>query len=135
MENHERTRGRTSTLSHLQFPQGLCSTTSHLTLRARHDTQALAARRLVFFCASAAEPETDPVVVAVESDLFLPTGLPLSPPAGFLGPSAVVDVVVVGGEDEEVAEVEKKAAAVCDCDSGGGEPAVEESEPSDMMSN
>lgn len=92
---------------------------------------------MVFFCASAAEPETDPVVVAVESDLFLPTGLPLSPPAGFLGPSAVV-AVAVGGDDEEVAEVEKKAAAAeaaCDCDSGGGEPAVEESEPSDMMSN
>lgn len=36
-----------STLSHLQFPHGAPSTTSHRTLRARHDTQALAARLLV----------------------------------------------------------------------------------------
>ena len=36
-----------STLSHLQFPQGAPSTTSHRTFRARHETQALAARLLV----------------------------------------------------------------------------------------
>jgi hypothetical protein len=60
-----------STLSHLQFPQGLCSTTSQRTLRARHDTQALAARRLVFFAPLAS--------VAVESDLFLVVGFSLSP--------------------------------------------------------
>ena len=38
-----------STLSHLQFPQGAPSTTSHRTFRARHETQALAARLLVTF--------------------------------------------------------------------------------------
>lgn len=36
-----------STLSHRQLPQGAPSTTSQRTLRARHDTQALAARLLV----------------------------------------------------------------------------------------
>jgi hypothetical protein len=41
---------RTSTLSQRQFPQGAPSTTSHLTLRARHDTQARAARRFVTLC-------------------------------------------------------------------------------------
>ncbi len=40
----------TSTLSHRQFPQGAPSTTSQRTLRARHETQARAARRLVTFC-------------------------------------------------------------------------------------
>ena len=38
-----------STLSHLQFPQGAPSTTSHRTFRARHETQALAARLFVIF--------------------------------------------------------------------------------------
>lgn len=38
-----------STLSHLQLPQGAPSTTSHRTLRALQDTQALAARLLVIF--------------------------------------------------------------------------------------
>lgn len=36
-----------STSSHLQLPQGAPSTTSQRTLRARHDTQARAARRFV----------------------------------------------------------------------------------------
>jgi len=36
-----------STSSHLQLPQGAPSTTSQRTLRARHDTHALAARRFV----------------------------------------------------------------------------------------
>jgi hypothetical protein len=36
-----------STSSHRQLPQGAPSTTSQRTLRARHDTQARAARRLV----------------------------------------------------------------------------------------
>ena len=36
-----------STLSHLQLPHGAPSTTSQRTLRARHETQARAARRLV----------------------------------------------------------------------------------------
>ena len=39
------------TLSHLQLPQGAPSTTSHRTLRARHETQARAARRFVTFAA------------------------------------------------------------------------------------
>jgi hypothetical protein len=38
-----------STLSHLQLPQGAPSTTSHRTLRALQDTQALAARLFVIF--------------------------------------------------------------------------------------
>ena len=38
-----------STLSHLQFPHGKVSTTSQRTLRARQETHALAARRLVIF--------------------------------------------------------------------------------------
>src|SRR5690554_1036681 len=38
-----------STLSHLQFPQGAPSTTSHRTFLARHETQARAARLLVTF--------------------------------------------------------------------------------------
>jgi hypothetical protein len=38
-----------STLSHLQLPQGAPSTTSHRTLRALQDTQALAARLLAIF--------------------------------------------------------------------------------------
>ena len=44
----------TSTLSHRQFPQGAPSTTSQRTLRARHETQARAARRFVIFCCAAA---------------------------------------------------------------------------------
>lgn len=36
-----------STLSHRQLPHGAPSTTSQRTLRARHETQARAARRLV----------------------------------------------------------------------------------------
>lgn len=38
---------RTSTLSQRQFPQGAPSTTSHRTFRARQETHARAARRLV----------------------------------------------------------------------------------------
>lgn len=38
-----------STLSHLQLLHGIPSTTSHLTLRVRHDTQARAALRFVCF--------------------------------------------------------------------------------------
>lgn len=118
---------QTSTLSHLQLPQGLCSTTSQRTLRARHDTQALAARRLVFFCESA--PLAAPAADVVESDLFLPTGFPLSP-AGFFAMSVIVVFVVVGEEEEGGA-----AFCDCDCDSGGGEPATDVSEASDMMSD
>lgn len=40
-------RKRTSTLSQRQLPQGAPSTTSQRTLRARHETQALAALRFV----------------------------------------------------------------------------------------
>src|SRR5437764_118199 len=40
-----------STLSHLQFPHGEPSTTSHRTLRARQDTHARAALRLATFVA------------------------------------------------------------------------------------
>jgi hypothetical protein len=39
-----------SLLSHLQFPHGNRSTTSHLTLRDRQERQARRARRLLFLC-------------------------------------------------------------------------------------
>lgn len=45
---------RTSTLSQRQFPQGAPSTTSQRTLRARHDTQARAARLFVTLCGGSA---------------------------------------------------------------------------------
>lgn len=45
-----------STLSHRQFPHGAPSTTSHRTLRARHETQALAARLLVTFAGAPGSP-------------------------------------------------------------------------------
>ena len=48
---------RTSTLSQRQFPQGAPSTTSHRTLRARHDTQARAARRFVIFSGCSESPD------------------------------------------------------------------------------
>jgi hypothetical protein len=60
----------TSTLSHRQLPQGAPSTTSQRTLRARHETQARAARRLVIFC--------DPLASA-EAELALFLDFPLSP--------------------------------------------------------
>lgn len=44
-----------STSSQRQFPQGAPSTTSHRTLRARQDTQARAARRLVALPSPATE--------------------------------------------------------------------------------
>jgi hypothetical protein len=45
-----------STSSHRQLPQGAPSTTSQRTLRARHDTQARAARRLVTLPSAAIDP-------------------------------------------------------------------------------
>ena len=42
-----------STSSHLQLPHGAPSTTSQRTLRARHDTQARAARRFVILPSAA----------------------------------------------------------------------------------
>jgi hypothetical protein len=45
-----------STSSHLQLPQGAPSTTSQRTLRARHDTQARAARRFVTLPSATTEP-------------------------------------------------------------------------------
>ena len=55
-----------STLSHLQFPQGAPSTTSHRTLRALQETQARAARRLVTLAA--------PFASVVEPDRFFCVG-------------------------------------------------------------
>jgi hypothetical protein len=49
------------TLSHLQFPQGNCSTTSHRTLRARQDAHARGARRLVTLLALSLESAVEPV--------------------------------------------------------------------------
>jgi fructose-bisphosphate aldolase class 1 len=49
----------TSTLSQRQFPQGAPSTTSHRTLRARHDTQARAARRFVTLCGGSEPSSAD----------------------------------------------------------------------------
>lgn len=54
-----RHRLRTSTLSQRQFPQGAPSTTSHRTLRARHDTQARAARRFVTLCGGSEPSSVD----------------------------------------------------------------------------
>ena len=59
----------TSTLSHLQFPHGAPSTTSHLTFLARHETHALAALRFVTFASE------------FESERFVLFDLSLSPPA------------------------------------------------------
>lgn len=100
----------TSTLSQRQFPHGLCSTTSHRTLRARHDTQARAARRLVFFALLLLSG-----LVVVESDLFLVVGgvclpLPLSP-VGFF----------------------ELSVALSAWDWGGGEPAADVSEASEFI--
>jgi hypothetical protein len=53
----------TSTLSQRQLPHGAPSTTSHRTFRARHETQARAALRLVTFCGAL---ESSPL-----ADLFL----------------------------------------------------------------
>lgn len=47
----------TSTLSQRQFPQGAPSTTSQRTFRARQDTQARAARRLVTFVGCSESPD------------------------------------------------------------------------------
>ena len=55
-----------STLSHLQFPQGAPSTTSHRTLRALQETHARAARLLVILPAAFAS--------VVESDRFFCVG-------------------------------------------------------------
>lgn len=52
-----------STPSHRQLPQGAPSTTSHLTFRARQDTQARAARLLVIL--------TAPLGSVVVADRFL----------------------------------------------------------------
>lgn len=78
----------------------------------------------MFFCASAAE--ADPLT---ESDLFLPAGFPLSP-AGFFAMSVAVVVVVVA----LFGEVEEAGCPAAFCASGGGEPAAEVSEASDMAS-
>lgn len=65
---------RTSTLSQRQFPQGAPSTTSQRTLRARQETQARAARRLVTFVGCSESPDGEdlfldfsPVLVAVDA--------------------------------------------------------------------
>lgn len=50
-----------STLSHLQFPQGNCSTTSHRTLRALQDAHARGARRLVTLLALSLVSAVEPV--------------------------------------------------------------------------
>lgn len=82
-----------STLSHLQLPQGAPSTTSHRTLRALQDTQALAARLLVIFpFAPTLVSEVEPVLcfcglalpVAVEDG----GGVALVENAGEFGPAS-----------------------------------------------
>lgn len=65
----------TSTLSQRQFPQGAPSTTSQRTLRARHDTQARAARRLVTLCGGASPPS--PVIDARFTPIVLSPALVL----------------------------------------------------------
>jgi hypothetical protein len=69
----------TSTLSHLQFPQGAPSTTSQRTLRARHETQARAARRFVTLRGASSSS----AAVASEALRFL-VGFVLSAPFIFL---------------------------------------------------
>lgn len=64
-----------STLSHLQFPQGKCSTTSHRTLRALQDAHARGARRFVTLLALSFVSAVEPVrflacAFAVDGEFF-----------------------------------------------------------------
>lgn len=100
-----------STLSHLQFPQGKFSTTSHRTLRARQDAHARGARRLatlpVLSFVSAAEPfrflgwppAVEEAFLAVFSVFSVSPGVGLStsPSPGVEAASELVAIVVCWG--------------------------------------
>lgn len=90
-----------STLSQRQFPQGAPSTTSHRTLRARHDTQARAARRFVTLCGGSEPSSAD----ARFFDLSL--GRPLVEEALSAGSGE-------GDIDGEVAFTAESSRAACD---------------------
>lgn len=95
---------RTSTLSHRQFPHGAPSTTSQRTLRARQDTHARAARRLVTLCggASPPSPAMDARLTPTVLSPPLPVGVEPALATSMAASVAIMCLSVANGDDGAV---------------------------------